>query len=149
MLIVARCLMGVAAALIFPATLAILSNVFTDAKERAAAIGVWTGITGLAVALGPLTGGLLLQHFSWGSVFFFSVPVAAVALALGVYGRVHHPTDCGINDLGFLSLLAMKGWLATGAVLLAVFQLPSALRMYGRLRLPPTMPRWPSDQRQW
>jgi MFS transporter, DHA2 family, multidrug resistance protein len=85
MLIVARCLMGLAAALIFPATLAILSNVFTDAKERAAAIGIWTGITGLAVALGPLTGGLLLQHFSWGSVFFVGVPIAGLALALGAW----------------------------------------------------------------
>ena len=68
-LIVARCLMGLAAALIFPATLAILTHTFTDAKERAAAVGVWTGITGLGVALGPITGGILLQHFSWSSVF--------------------------------------------------------------------------------
>jgi len=84
-LIVARCLMGAAAALIFPATLAILTNTFTDAKERAAAVGVWTGITGLGVALGPITGGLLLQHFSWSSVFFATIPIAVLALALGAW----------------------------------------------------------------
>src|SRR5258708_2813724 len=74
-LIVARCLMGLAAALIFPATLAILTNTFTDARERAAAVGVWTGITG----------GLLLQHFSWSSVFFATIPIAVLALALGAW----------------------------------------------------------------
>src|SRR5208283_5311037 len=84
-LIVARCLMGLAAALIFPATLAILTSTFTDAKERAAAVGVWTGITGLGVALGPITGGLLLAHFSWSSVFFATIPVAVLALALGAW----------------------------------------------------------------
>ncbi len=84
-LIVARCLMGLAAALIFPATLAILSSTFTNAKERAAAVGVWTGITGLGVALGPITGGLLLEHFSWSSIFFATIPVAVLALALGAW----------------------------------------------------------------
>jgi len=84
-LIVARCLMGAAAALIFPATLAILTNTFTDAKERAAAVGIWTGITGLGVALGPITGGILLQHFSWSSVFFATIPIAVAALALGAW----------------------------------------------------------------
>ena len=84
-LIVARCLMGLAAALIFPATLAILTSTFTDARERAAAVGVWTGITGLGVALGPITGGLLLAHFSWSSVFFATIPVAVLALALGAW----------------------------------------------------------------
>src|SRR3984893_9532255 len=84
-LIVARGLMGLAAALIFPATLAILTNTFTNAKERAAAVGVWTGITGLGVALGPITGGLLLQHFSWSSVFFATIPIAVLALALGAW----------------------------------------------------------------
>jgi len=84
-LIVARGLMGLAAALIFPATLAILTNTFTNAKERATAVGVWTGITGLGVALGPITGGLLLQHFSWSSVFFATIPIAVLALALGAW----------------------------------------------------------------
>jgi len=89
-LIAARAAMGIGAALVFPATLAILSNVFTDPTERAKAIGVWSSVTGLAVALGPLTGGWLLEHFSWGSVFLVNVPIVAVALILG---RVLVPTS--------------------------------------------------------
>jgi DHA2 family multidrug resistance protein-like MFS transporter len=104
LLIVARGLMGVAAALIFPATLAILTNVFTDAKERAAAVGIWTAITGLGVALGPITGGLLLEHFSWSSVFFATVPIAGTAFVLGTWLL---PTSCDatsprIDLFGFL-----------------------------------------------
>jgi EmrB/QacA subfamily drug resistance transporter len=82
-LIAARAAMGVAAALIYPATLAILNNVFTVARERATAIGIWSGVSGLAVAIGPVSGGLLLRHFSWSSVFYISVPVAIVALVAG------------------------------------------------------------------
>jgi EmrB/QacA subfamily drug resistance transporter len=82
-LIAARAAMGAAAALIYPATLAILNNVFTVARERATAIGIWSGVSGLAVAIGPVSGGLLLRHFSWSSVFYVSVPVAIVALVAG------------------------------------------------------------------
>jgi MFS family permease len=77
-LILGRALMGVGAALIFPATLAILTNVFRDPRERAAAIGVWSAVSGIAVAAGPITGGWLLQNFWWGSVFYINVPVTAV-----------------------------------------------------------------------
>src|SRR5262245_14602822 len=79
-LIAARAAMGVGAALIFPTALAIVVNVFTDARERAAAIGIWTAIAGVAVALGPMSGGWLLEHFSWGSVFLVNVPIAAGAV---------------------------------------------------------------------
>ena len=89
-LIAARAAMGVGAALIFPATLAILTNVFTDPSERAKAIGAWAGVTGLAVALGPVTGGWILEHFAWGAIFLVNVPIAAVALLLG---RVLVPTS--------------------------------------------------------
>jgi EmrB/QacA subfamily drug resistance transporter len=98
-LIAARALMGIGAALVYPATLAILNGVFTHARERAIAIGVWSAVSGLAVAIGPLAGGALLQHFSWSSVFYVSVPVALVAV---VAGRLLLPesrdTDAGRFD---------------------------------------------------
>src|SRR5262245_1027436 len=73
----------------------------------------------------------------------------AVAVALGVYGRYHDATGDSITDLGFPSLLAMKSTLATIAVVLALFQVVSALRMYGRLRVPRTMPRWLPAAHRW
>jgi EmrB/QacA subfamily drug resistance transporter len=79
-LIAWRAAMGVGAALIFPATLALLVNVFTDARQRAIAISIWAATSGLAVALGPVTGGYLLEHFFWGSVFLVNVPVIVVAM---------------------------------------------------------------------
>src|SRR3989442_1650896 len=76
-LIAARLVMGVGAAVIFPTTLSIISNTFSDRRERAQAIGIWGAITGIGVATGPLAGGWLLEHFWWGSVFLYMAPVAA------------------------------------------------------------------------
>jgi Family of unknown function (DUF6529) len=73
----------------------------------------------------------------------------AVAVALGVYGRVHDPTFRPIFDLGFPSMQAMKAWLATGAVTLALFQLVSALAMYGRLPYMRRTPRWLPVAHRW
>jgi EmrB/QacA subfamily drug resistance transporter len=83
-LIAVRAVMGVGAALIFPATLSIISNLYTERGERARAIGLWGAMTGLGVALGPVCGGWLLEHFWWGSVFVAMAPVAAVTFLGGV-----------------------------------------------------------------
>src|SRR2546428_1242843 len=80
-LIVARCFMGLGAAMIFPATLSLITNVFTERGERARAIGLWGATAGAAIALGPIAGGWLLEHFSWNSIFFALVPVAALGAA--------------------------------------------------------------------
>ena len=82
-LIVARAVMGGAAAFIMPATLSILTNVFTEARERALAIGLWSGVVGIGVVLGPVAGGFLLDHFWWGSVFIVNVPIAVAAIVAG------------------------------------------------------------------
>ena len=79
-LIAFRAVMGIGGAFIMPATLSILTNVFTNAKERAKAIAIWAGCSGLGVALGPVTGGWLLEHFSWGSVFLVNIPVLLLAI---------------------------------------------------------------------
>jgi EmrB/QacA subfamily drug resistance transporter len=80
-LIAARAVMGLGAAMTFPATLSLLTNVFTQRRERARAIGLWGAIAGVAIAMGPIVGGWLLAHFSWGSVFIAMAPVAALAMA--------------------------------------------------------------------
>jgi EmrB/QacA subfamily drug resistance transporter len=81
-LIAARAVMGIGAAIVFPNTLSILSNVFTDRAERAQAIGIWGATTGLGVAFGPIVGGWLLESFWWGSAFLVMAPVAALGVVL-------------------------------------------------------------------
>jgi EmrB/QacA subfamily drug resistance transporter len=82
-LIAVRSVMGIGGALIMPATLSIISNVFPR-EERAKAIGIWAAFAAVGIGLGPLFGGLLLEWFSWESVFLLNVPVSAVALAAGL-----------------------------------------------------------------
>src|SRR5262244_3495741 len=91
-LIAARSVMGLGAAMMFPATLSLLTNVFTERRQRALAIGVWGASAGVGIALGPIAGGWLLDEFWWGSIFLFMVPIAAV-VALLVAWRVPTSRD--------------------------------------------------------
>jgi len=81
-LIGTRAMMGAGAALIMPPTLSILTNTFPE-RERGRAIGIWAGVMGLGIGIGPLVGGWLLTHFWWGSVFLVNVPVVIVAFVAG------------------------------------------------------------------
>ncbi len=83
-LIATRAFMGIGGAFIMPATLSIITNVF-PANERGKAIGVWAGTAGIGIALGPLTGGFLLEHFYWGSIFLVNLPIVAIGLIAGVF----------------------------------------------------------------
>lgn len=114
-LIAARAAMGIGAAMVFPATLAILTNVFADPVERAKAIGVWSAVSGLAVALGPLSGGVLLQHFWWGAIFLVNLPVVAVAVGTGwrLIPRTRDPEAGRLDPVGLV--------VSAAAVVLLVF----------------------------
>ena len=81
-LIVARAAMGVFGAMLMPSTLSLLRSIFTDRDQRRLAIAVWAAMFSAGAALGPIVGGLLLEHFSWGSVFLLSVPVLIPLLVL-------------------------------------------------------------------
>ena len=83
-LIATRAFMGIGGAFIMPATLSIITNVFPT-RERGKAIGVWAATAGLAGVLGPLTGGFLLEHFYWGSIFLVNIPIVIVGLLAGVF----------------------------------------------------------------
>jgi EmrB/QacA subfamily drug resistance transporter len=81
-LIASRAVQGIGAALLTPATLAIIMAAFADAKERKAAIGIWTASAALGLAIGPVAGGLISQHLHWGWIFLINVPVGVVTLAI-------------------------------------------------------------------
>lgn len=83
-LILMRALLGVAGATLMPSTLALMRSTFTDDAERSFAVGVWSAMGAAGAAAGPLFGGILLQHFWWGSVFLVNVPIMALVLIIGI-----------------------------------------------------------------
>ena len=121
-LVAARVVMGVGAAAIMPATLSILTNVFTVPAERAKAIAMWSAVSGLGVAVGPTLGGWLLEHFSWGSIFVVNVPIVALALVAGRFvvppSRDTHPK--ALDPVGLVTSVA-----GVVAVVYAIIEAPS------------------------
>ncbi len=83
-LIAARAVQGLGAALLTPTTLAIITHAFDDARERTAAIGIWSAIGALGLALGPVIGGLISQHVRWGWIFLINVPIGVITFAIAV-----------------------------------------------------------------
>lgn len=137
MLILTRAILGITGATIAPSTLSLIRNMFNDPVQRTFAIGVWATSYSVGGALGPVFGGLMLQHFWWGSVFLISVPVMVILLVLGpvLLPEYRNPNADRIDLFSaFLSLVSvlavifsMKeiasegfGWLALISVLLGI-----------------------------
>lgn len=118
--IVARGIMGVAAAFVMPSTLSLLTNVFPRA-EQPKAIAVWAGISGGGAAVGPVASGFLLEHFWWGSVFLVNVPVIALALVLGhrLVPTSKDPAEPALDVVG--ALLSIAG---LGTLVYAIIEAP-------------------------
>ena len=105
-----RALQGVGGSMLNPVALSIISNTFTDDRERARAVGVWAGVFGLSMALGPLVGGMLLgASMGWRSLFWINVPIGI--LAIGLLGRFvpesKAPHPRGIDPVGQVLVIAM------------------------------------------
>ena len=120
-LIMTRALMGIGGAFIMPSTLSILTNVFTDPKERLKAIGLWAGVAGLS-AIGPVTGGFLLSHFWWGSVFLINVPIIIAGLVAGYFlvPDSRDPSQPKLDPVGAVLSIA-----ALGTLLWSIIEAPS------------------------
>ena len=153
-LIAARASLAIGAAMIIPATLAGIRTLFTDARDRNIALGVWAAVGSGGAAFGPLIGGILLEHFYWGAVFLINVPIVLVVVSLAArfvprqQGRPEQPLNISHAIMLIVAILllvysaktALKGvlspWLVactllTGAVMLLIF-----VRIQLRARVP-------------
>jgi MFS family permease len=141
-LIGVRAVMGLGAAMMFPATLPLLTNVFTALRERAAAIGLWGATTGVGIATGPIIGGWLLEHYWWGSVFLFMVPVAAGVAALAAWA-VPTSRDPRTPKTDWRGLILSAGGM--GVLVLGIIQHPAGAgaRRGPSAPWPPALPCWP------
>jgi EmrB/QacA subfamily drug resistance transporter len=120
-LIIARAFMGLGGAMMMPATLSIIVNVFND-DEKAKAIGIWAAMAGAGIALGPILGGVLLQNFYWGSVFLINVPITGVAVLASLF-LVPDSRDPNSRPLDIPGALLSTG--AVSSLILAIIEGPA------------------------
>lgn len=123
LLIVARVLLAVGAAAMMPATLALIRITFTDRRERNLAIGIWGSVSMIGIALGPVLGGLLLQHFWWGSVFLVNLPVVVAAL---ISGLIVTPNSKPDNSRPWDLISSLQVLFALGGLVLAIKEIAHA-----------------------
>ena len=121
MLILWRAVAGLGAAVVFPTTLSIISNVFPDRKERAKAIGMWGAASGASVAVGPIIGGALVEGTEWGAAFLFCAVVAGITLVLTVR-YVPTSRDPEVPSLDYVGLVLSSA--ALGTLVYAIIQAP-------------------------
>lgn len=117
-LVAGRAVQGIAGALLIPAAMPILSHAFPDARQRARAIGGWSAFSALALVLGPLLGGVLVQRAGWPSIFLINLPLGLLALALGVWGipERRHPQHAALDPAGQLLSIVALGALSYGLI---------------------------------
>jgi EmrB/QacA subfamily drug resistance transporter len=108
-LVAARAVQGLGAALLTPTTLAIISATFSEPRQRNMAVGVWSAVGALALAVGPLLGGLISQHMSWGWIFFINVPVGVATLALGSWAISESREDSAPRRLDLPGVVLSAG----------------------------------------
>lgn len=111
LLLFGRAVQGIAGALLIPGALSILTQAFHDPGQRAQVIGGWTSFSALSLILGPLLGGLLVEHAGWQSIFLINLPLGLLALALGLWGieETAHPEHAAFDPLGQLLSVVWLG----------------------------------------
>lgn len=117
-LVAGRAVQGIAGALLIPSAMPILSHAFPDARQRARAIGGWSAFSALALVLGPLLGGVLVQRVGWPSIFLINLPLGLLALALGAWGipERRHPQHAALDPAGQLLSVIALGALSYGLI---------------------------------
>ena len=153
-LIATRAILAIGAAMIVPATLAGIRATFSQARHRNMALGVWAAVGSGGAAFGPLVGGMLLEHFYWGSVFLINVPIVLVVVALTARyvprqaGRRDQSLNLGHAIMQIVAILllvysaktALKGHIATGVIALALVSGALLLAQFVRIQLAASRP---------
>jgi DHA2 family multidrug resistance protein-like MFS transporter len=137
-LVAARGLLAIGGAMIVPATLSLVRQIFQDDRERAIAIGIWGGITSGGTALGPIVGGIVLEHFWWGAAFLINLPVAAILLP-ALYHYLERPGEVAQErdrPAAPAAPMSRGRFAATGVGIVGIIALAYALKAFA------TAPDW-------